>query len=202
MGENIIGIAIYYPQVSSKLDGMENGKLKLSIPDVCNSFLKCGAIEFEIEEGSVIVFSNQGYHQLPLMQYGHHIKTNGNAISRTILTFFIINQNNSKDVKASDDKLLCNIVNIEFYWRYYVLNMLRNNELMNNNKSSTSYEWMFGLVQLFLFEDNYKDYVWYKRYKMRHEKNKPLFRTILADNDSNLMCEESSYYPYDGEVEY
>ena len=200
MGENIVGIAIYYPQVSSKLDAMENGKLKLSIPDVCNSYLKCGAIEFEIEEGSVIVFSNQGYHQLPIMRYGHHMKTNGNAISRTILTFFIINQNNSEDVKASDDGMLCNLVNLEYYWKYYVLNMLRNGGLLHDNKSS--YEWMYGVIKLYLFEDNFEDYVWYKRYKMRHEKNKPLFRTILADNDSNLMCEESSYYPYDGDNGY
>ena len=185
MGENIVGIAIYYPQVDGKNDGMDGGKLKLSIPDVCNSFLKCGNKEIEIKQGSCIVFSNQGYHQLPVM---NHIGIKQKAVSRTILTFFIVNQYNSEMVKASDNNGL--YVNLQFYWKYYINFWLRQNGF---NHIENNYEWMKGVVFMFLFENNFKDYVYYKRYKMRIEKSKPLFRTVLPNYESNLSGEETFY---------
>ena len=88
MGEGIIALGLYYPQVSSERDGMSGGELKLQVPEVNtgnNSFLRCHT--FKIHEGSCIVFSNELYHQLPKIEFTKNSK-NTKPISRTILTFF------------------------------------------------------------------------------------------------------------------
>eukprot|EP01084_Bolivina_argentea_P026707 49695_1 len=189
MGENIIGVAIYYPQITSKTNGLKNGKLKLSIPDIDNKFLKCGGKEFEIEEGSCIVFSNQGLHQVNEINYSISKYSNKviTPISRTILTFFIVNRYNSDDVNILNNENGY-IVNLAFYWKYYILYWIRIYKFHNNNN-----EWFIQLIYKYLFEEQFDDYIYYKRHEQRTEKGKPLIEQILPDDSANWTGEEMFY---------
>ena len=174
MGENIVALALYYPQVSSKKDGMTDGRLKLSIPEVCNSFLRCH--HFDITEGSCIAFSNEIYHQLPLIEFSSKSK-NTNPISRTILTFFLINKYNSEDIFASNNIRLN--VNLNYNWIYILTNWMRN--------CNVTYKFVKDLVNEYLFHKNYHDYVYYRRFRMREEKGKSLFDPIAGLSNTDYL---------------
>jgi len=93
MGENIVAVAIYYPQISSREDGMRGGALRVEIPN--HKFKKqpkstgnagrgkrrtgkrakkrptppAPCHEFEIAEGSAVAFLNDGVHRVPLIVF-------------------------------------------------------------------------------------------------------------------------------------
>ena len=169
MGENIVAVAIYYPQVSSRKSGMRGGALRLRIPKASMGQVTAPYHEFEIEEGSAVAFLNDGVHQVPHIEYIADEKDAG-PIVRTVLAFFIVNRNNSEHVVASDGGPGWNR---DLYWRYVVRTWLRDCALWEGS----DFAWMMELVCAHLFEDNYAHYVHDMRCKMRDEKR----RTIRDD---------------------
>ena len=80
-----------------------------------------------------------------------------------------MNKHNTDEVLASDNNSLQ--VNINHYWIY----------ILQNWKRKYKPVWISeydAIIFKFLFPQNYDDYVYYRRYKMRKEKTKPLFKPI------------------------
>merc|ERR1712013_432945 len=134
-----VAAAVYYPQISTREEGMRGGELGLKIPpqrhwneidDNRHSH------EFDIETGSAVAFLNDGVHHIPLIQYDPK-STNTEPIARTVLAFFIVDRRISDHIDASD---AVQGLNLDLYWRYVVRRWLRDCALLSD------FEWMMESV--------------------------------------------------------
>ena len=72
MGEEIIGVEIYYPYINNAIEGCE---LELSIDIQQSTFAPNKTLQkhFKIKQGDLLVFSNECFHRLSNMKYPQNI---------------------------------------------------------------------------------------------------------------------------------